>query len=148
MAKRRLVRRGVKSLVNVPRWAAWSDIRVAASGLVIAAKNLFVPHKAERHETFEEAVLRLKLNDASLKKQLKAFLHLAIIYLILALPLFGYALYMLIHGHIFAAILSFLLCSLLLVYAFKEHFWYTQIKQRRLGLSFKDWLHYNFNFKV
>ena len=49
-------------------------------------------------------------------------------------------LYLLIsHGDFFSAFLTLLVAMMFLAQAFKYHFWLTQIKYNRLGMTFKQW---------
>ena len=50
-----------------------------------------------------------------------------------------YTVYLLINGFLLATVMGTLLTTLILVYAYREHFWYTQVKHRKLGLDFTAW---------
>ncbi len=69
----------------------------------------------------------------------KAFGRLAAFYLFVVCCLGMYAIY-LWYQHAFLAILMTAILMLVATsFAFKEHFWYMQMRQRRLGLTLKEW---------
>ncbi len=136
------IRRSMKSIFDVKRWVAWDDVKSTGKGVWRLGKDLFEPQVAEHHETFDEAVERMQMTEKDIAERKRGFLRLAIIYLVMAFALFMYALYIFIGGYFFTGILCLTLTALILVYAYKEHFWYTQIKHRRLGLTFKEWLYF------
>ena len=57
----------------------------------------------------------------------------------LAMMLFLYFLYNLFYGRYAAVLLSSIVMLLALVIAFRYHFWYFQIQQRKLGCTLSDW---------
>lgn len=141
------VRRSIKSMFDVKRWVAWDDVKSTSKGVWKLGKDLFEPQVAEHHETFDEAVQRMQMTEKDILERKTGFLRLALIYLVMALALFIYTVYIFISGHFFTSILCLTLTVLILVYAYKEHFWYTQIKHRKFGLKFKEWLRFTLGKK-
>jgi intracellular multiplication protein IcmV len=134
--------RVVKPLVNFPVWMGLSRLRENNQKLGRLAKSVLTPTKVDVHrETFEAAVERLGLDEPMIQARQFYFKRLAIVYLLIAIALLGYAFYLLI---IVGALIGFLMVLIAiwiaLALAFKQHFWYTQMKARRLGLSFREWL--------
>ena len=138
--KKRRIRRVLKTFFNVKRWMAAPQIAAGGRAVGRSAKNLFTTHKAKRIETFEEAVERLNLTEDDLIKRSRHFLRLAYAYALLALLLIIYAIFLSITGHILALFSSIALITLVSTYALREHFWYMQMKKRKLGCSLWDWV--------
>ena len=59
--------------------------------------------------------------------------------LLSACLIFVYAGYQFFYGSIKAFIVSLVVMLIALVLAFRYHFWYFQIKQRKLGCTFNEW---------
>ena len=92
-----------------------------------------------REETFEEAVARFNLSEADILQRQKAFGRLAAFYLFIAVCLGIYTGYLYYKSAFLSMLMTLVLILLACSFAFKEHFWYAQMCQRRLGLTFKDW---------
>lgn len=140
MKKPGLIRRMFKSVLDI---RAWTDIdqhkNVFTYYLRQALRLPSVP-KINRKETFEEALERLHLREAEIKRQSTQALHLSIIFFVLALMLFGYGIFLAWQKHTFGFIVTFLLTLVLLTKAFYFNFWHFQIKHRKLGCSIAEWL--------
>jgi hypothetical protein len=111
------------------------------------AKELIKPDEkpAIINETFEEAKARLNLSEQDLAQRQKSFLRTSIGYLVGAVLLVGYMLYLLFTGVLMGVFIAFVLVFVALAFGYKEHFWYTQMRHRRLGLTFRDWKNYTFS---
>jgi intracellular multiplication protein IcmV len=142
----RKVGRGIgktgKFLFNVPGWMGLKEIKASGKGIADTAKGLFYTYKSDRQETFDEAVVRLHLSEQDIQQRMKGFFKAALVYTVIALGLFLYTIYLLIGVYLGAAIISFLLSLLALTLAFRQHFYYFQMKQRRLGCTIKQWFHF------
>jgi intracellular multiplication protein IcmV len=130
----------VKPLVNFPRWMDWRSVSTTATDIGKSAKGLFVPAQATRQETFEAATRRLHLTEKDIQERMKNLLRMAVIYCVIAVGLTVYTCYLLAKGHALAGLLGTVLSLLALSFAFREHFWYFQMQQRRLGCTVKQWL--------
>ena len=133
------VRRGLRSLVNFPAWMGWKDLSRNASFIKSMVVSLLTVSKAEHQETYEEAVERLNLSSKELQQRQQGFLQMAILYFILMLLLMAYAVYLVFVGTLTAVLMSSVLVLVTASLAFREHFWYFQMKQKRLGCSLKSW---------
>ena len=129
----------IKPFVNFPSWMGWRQISTTGTGIKETAKELLKTPKAKRQETFEEAIQRLRLTEADLQQRMRTYKQLIAFYAVIAVGLFGYAIYLLINLHLAAALLSFVLTLFALSLAFRQHFWYYQIKHRKLGCTIKEW---------
>jgi len=139
--KKGIIRRTLGSMFNVQRWFSLPTIIISTKIFWKFARDIFVrqPSMAATSETFEEAVKRFSLTEEDIKQRGKAFLRNSLMFLFISMILFFYTIYLLVNAYLLATFISALLTILVLVYAYREHFWYTQIKHRKLGLNFKIW---------
>lgn len=105
-------------------------------------RRLFVIQQPKRRESFTQAQQRLQLDESQIQTKMRAFKRLASIMLIVAIFVFSYSCIRLIQGHWHSAIFSFVLTTVSLTLAFRYHFWFFQVKQRKLGCSFEEWFKY------
>lgn len=125
--------------VRVDRWVSFSYVRKSFSGIKDATSGLFTIKQATKPETFEEALLRLKLTETDIAERQKEFLRLALLFSVLSFGLLLYALYWAMHLAISATLISFCLCAFCLSQGFRFHFWHFQVKHRKLGCTVEEW---------
>lgn len=140
----RTVGKVVKPFVDVPTWVGYKQLAETSKSIGSILKTLFVPAKAERQETFEEALVRLNLTEQDIAQRKKEFTRLLFFYTGLAIVIFLYAIYLAFAHSIHGSIAAFAVTLIALAMVFRYHFWLFQIKQRRLGCSFKEWLNSGF----
>jgi len=130
---------------NTFRFRFWLDfdrIKNFTLYVVQAIKKMFVPDKAEVPDTeasFADAMKAQHLTEKSIVAQRQSLYRLSILMCVLAFGIFAYTIYLIIYAHYLAAGISFIMFLLGLVLAFRFHFWYFQIRERRLGCSFEEW---------
>lgn len=100
---------------------------------------LSIPKSPKNVESFEEALTRLNLSEADVERRKIQFLRLSRIYLVLAVVVFVYMLYLIIEKALFPALGCFGLLLILFSQFFRYNFWLFQLRQRRLGCSFFEW---------
>ncbi|PJD95863.1 MAG: type IV secretion protein IcmV [Legionella sp.] len=94
---------------------------------------------SEPSETFIAAQKKLNLNEQDLFLRQKALFRLSLLMLSLTLLIMGYAVYQLFQGAFHAFIVSVGAMSVAAALTFRYHFWYYQIKKRKLGCSMSEW---------
>jgi intracellular multiplication protein IcmV len=129
-------------IMNFRLWSDYDRTKSMTQYYVGLIKRLFLPKPKKATESFESAMSRLNLTENDLKQQQKGLFRVTIIMLIMAVLLFSYAIYHVLYGTLLAAGVSIVLTMLALVLAFRYHFWYFQIKQRKLGCSINEWFKY------
>ena len=108
---------------------------------VFLDKSILISKKIRpRKETFEQAIQRANLSEDDLKKLSRRFIHQ--VYLYLGATFFGfiYAFYLLFNVNIVSGLLVIMLALYLIIKAYRAHFWYFEIKNRKLGCGFREWL--------
>ena len=125
---------------NVTEWMGLNDVFTRMRSLPSMFHGLTTVKKSLHKESFEEAVVRLNLTKEDIKNKQISFLNAAIVFFVCGLLTILYALsFMLKHnwqGFILATMVSMIFFS----HAFQTHFWYTQMRKRRLGLNMREWL--------
>lgn len=141
MAKKKssLWRGAFQSAVDVPQWLGYEWLVYPFSTIANQAKKFFIPRKATRQESFEEAVARLKLNEDQLVLKTRACMKLAITFFIMAIVALLNALYLFWCTAFFGGGFSVVLALCCLALSFHYHFWVFQIRSRKLGCSVEEW---------
>lgn len=124
---------------TIRNWVDFDSLLGNAIGIKDIFTRLFVPQTPKHHENFDQAVKRLDLTPADIQKRMHSFKRLVITMLVISAIILIYTGYSLTRAYWIASILSFTLFILTLVFAFRYHFWYVQMQQRRLGMSFRQW---------
>lgn len=140
MGFRSRTKKMVKPFINVRYWASWDEHKSHWENLKELAVATFFPTiETEREESFDEAVTRLDVSETTIRARMRQCLGFALFFFIAGLCSATYTAYLLYSKEFAVSFLSIGVTSLLFSYAFRYHFWYFQIKNRRLGCTFKDW---------
>lgn len=138
MAKTKM-RNRLKRFVDVSTWLGTAEIKRNTGNLKQLAKMLFTVKKPEVKETFEEAMKRYNLTETDVELKQKHYLVTSIICFMILLGILFYTAYLYSAGYYMSFVMSAMVSLLAFAFFFKEHFWYTQIKHRRLGFTFFEW---------
>jgi len=141
---RTILRVGFKPAVDVKSWMGYEYLKNNTRSLFFWTKELLFFKKGKRRrrkETFEQAVTRMHVTEDDLANKTKILIRHIYIYVSMAFFCFIYAFYLIFKTNICAGLLTIMLATYLVVKAYAAHFWYFEIKNRKLGCSFKDWLH-------
>jgi len=130
-----------KSIFNVRTWSDYDRIKSFTTYLVNGFKKLFIPQKkaAGSGDTFKKAMKDYNLSEDDLIIQQNALWRWSILMVVITLCIFSYSVYSIFNGSIKAFIVSFVVSLISLTLAFRYHFWYYQIKVRKLGCSVREW---------
>ncbi|QLH41376.1 MAG: hypothetical protein HWD59_00655 [Coxiellaceae bacterium] len=136
--------KGIKGFVNFPRWMGLSQLTRTGKDITDIGKKLVNSKTtSKRQESFAEAMQRLKLTEKDVDERGRHFLLMARLYAVIGLALLIYTLYLFWQAHLMAAFMSLILTTLGFTLAFRQHFYYFQIKQRKLGCTIKEWIAVN-----
>ncbi len=131
---------GVIFNFRVTKWMGLDQIKRNTTGVYRIGHAVVTPEQADYDETFEQAMQRLGLTEEILQQRRKEFTTLLFIYILAAIAIFAYSLYIVINYKNFMGFIMGLAVTVFaLVHAFRYHFWLYQIKHRKLGSSIKDW---------
>lgn len=131
----------IKRIFRVREWADMDRTKSYTQYLIDGFKKFFVPQKAQKNESFEEAVKQFNVSEADLEAKQNALYRLAMLMLVIAFGMFGYSIYCMLYGSFMSVMLSFVVVALALALAFRYHFWYFQISRRKLGCTLTEWFH-------
>lgn len=134
------IKRVVKPLVDFPTWMGYQGLVENGKAIIRGTKDLFTPPQTGRPESFTEATERLALDDAAIKRRETVFLVFAIFWALVTLSALVYTLWLMINDGLVGSLLSAALTFLAGIFTFRYHFWYLQVKNRSLGMTFNQWL--------
>lgn len=126
-------------IINIRSWVDWDRMKVFTRYLVNGFRKFFVPQKKGPGESFEAAQKRLKLKDSDLLARQTGLLRLSILMVTIALLLLAYSIYLFTSRGYMGGLVSLVVMFIALVLAFRYHFWYFQIKERKLGCTIQEW---------
>lgn len=129
-----------KRIFNVRAWADWDRVKAFTVYLLNGIKKYFVPQGDQgKGESFAAAKARLNLTDEELLSKQQGLFRLSVLMVTVAVLLLGYSVYHVFCGSFRAVVVSCVVMVISLVLAFRYHFWYFQIKERKLGCSIAEW---------
>ena len=129
----------MKHIFNVRLWLDTERITSHWQYILSSIKGMLIPQQKVVGETFEEAKRRMNLSNEDLDTRKRALLQLSILMVVICVFLCGYAFYHLFYGSIPGCLLTLSIMCVSAVMAFRYHFWYFQIKEKKLGCSIKEW---------
>ena|SRR3990167_5236224 len=144
MGLRNVIKKGVVSGLNPVRWVGVEQIK--SNGKIIAnvTNRLFKTHNTTTSTfsptTFEDCMKYYGITEESLKKRMRWSRYLVYACLVGSLLMLAYTIYLFVSHLVLSGFVTTMLTLLLWAYAFREHFNYFQMKQRRLGCTFHEWL--------
>lgn len=140
MAIRDIFKINRKTFFNPTAWLDVENLKRQGSILYRILRGSFTTLQPTYRETFEEAKKRLNLNEATLKALLTRYRIYTVIFVIIGLVTFTYAIYLLFAYHeFFGCLLGLAVAALFFSQAFRFDFWAYQIKRRKLGVTFNEW---------
>lgn len=131
-----------KTFFNPTGWLGYDMLANQSRVLWSLVRGLFVLPEAGRAETFEQATERFKLSDEQINEVSRNFLIYTIIFTTCGVITFLFSLYLLFFRGTFAGLLIGLATmAVFFSYAFRYSFWRFEIRHRKLGATFQEWLH-------
>jgi intracellular multiplication protein IcmV len=134
-------------IINIRFWFDWERMKTFTFFVGEGLRRLFMMEQNDEinkdepalTESFNNVQQQLNLTDEDLLKRQKALLRLSILMTVIAFFIFLYSGYHFYKGSIWAGILSLVVMMIAAALAFRYHFWYYQIKSRKLGCSIYEW---------
>lgn len=137
----RLARGFGRTFVNVPAWLGISTLREPTKALIEQGKSIYLPpDKPASPETFEQATKRLNLTENDLRERVNTLKWQGFLCLALMVMVMIYAVYLWSQDYFAIGLLALGVAVLSFLRYLSCQFWIAQIKHRRLGLSFQQWL--------
>ena len=133
-------RRLLRTIFNPKVWMDLEQVKSSTNYITDGTKKLFnLEQKVTSTRTFEETIKRLGLDEKAIVKQKKSLFRLSLMMVILSLGVFAYAMILLHDGSYHSSAATVIIFLVILALAFRYHFWYYQLKVRRLGCGLKEW---------
>ncbi len=132
----------IRSRLRFSEWLAVDSLRHIAQQIAAMGKDLVVLNRTKPAASFKQAQKKLGLTAAQLLQQQTRLAALCGFMLLLASITFGYAFYQLWYGSLQAVIITLVLVFILLGFAFRYHFWFIQLKEKKLGLTLQEWFNH------
>jgi intracellular multiplication protein IcmV len=130
-----------KTFFNPSAWFGFDALKAQHQVIRQNLGTVFTADKPTREESFEEAVQRLGLTKEDVKQRISVSLRYTVIFFMTGLLVFFYAFYLLFrYKYIFPWIMGLAASAILFAQAFKFHFWVFQMRKRKLGMTFSEWL--------
>lgn len=138
------VSKNISKVFSPSQWMGYDSLR--QNGLLIGRifRRSMGQDKTKKLQglSFEQCKAHFNLTDADIEIKMKNMLQILWFCLILAALCLAYSIYLFIAAKVLAGFVTLILMGVMLSYAFREHFNYFQMKQRRLGCTFKQWLNF------
>ena len=130
-----------KSMFNVKSWIGWESVSQSGSWI----QSLFTamlkrPNRPMVQETYQEACEKYGYTKEFLEKQEKGFLQASQIYLGVLCVGLGYMAWLMAKHHTVAALIMVPINFMLFALFFRESFWHMQLKHKKLGMTFQNWV--------
>lgn len=139
MKRRSHIGQIIHRIFNVRSWIDWERVKGFTFYLGHGIKQLFVVQEMDNERPFDDVKTQFNLTEAQLLSKQKALFRLCLLMLLIGLLILTYTLYLLFSGHLAAFFLGLVVSLLAFVLAFRYHYWYFQIKIRKLGCSVSQW---------
>ncbi len=139
---------GVKSILgrglNPKQWLGIESLKQQTKVLSQTFKSAILLKDQEHSDhykpaSFEECLQHYQISEDDLKIKMRNSLWTAYFCLGLSVGTLSYMLYQFGHHMLLGALMCITLTLLLWVMALREHFYFFQMRQRRLGCTLKEW---------
>ncbi len=115
------------------------EISNAATAINDVALRLVGGKEPKNPTTFADAVARLQLTEAEIDEKAQSLFRMAMFFLAFAVGMFAYAMYLFWQSSPHGAFAATGISLVIFAMAFRYHFWFFQVKHRKLGCTFKEW---------
>lgn len=126
-------------IFDLRSWFDFDRIKSFTLYLMNGFKKMFIPQTGNYGEAFQDAMVRFHITEKELHNKKNALLRLSLLMCGVSICIFGYAIYQMFFGNVKATLVSIVVTFIALALSFRYHFWYFQIKKRKLGCTFHEW---------
>lgn len=142
MGVRDYIKNTVKINTNVKGWSGWDVVKNNAEVVKSFADDLAAPKNSAppAQVTFEEAMKQYGLTEADVKKNMRNHFLTAWLCFGFGVAAFLWTFHLLWKGMFLSGLVSLSLSALMAAYGFREHFFYFQMKQRKLNCTASEWI--------
>ena len=133
-------------IFNIRSWFDWERMKSFSLFVSHVFTRVFsidqekeAANKAKATASFKMAQKQQNLSDKQLLVQQKALFRLSMLMVLIAVGILTYSIYHFFYGFWKAGAVSLIITMLSLTLAFRYHFWYFQIKNKKLGCTPQEW---------
>jgi intracellular multiplication protein IcmV len=96
-------------------------------------------------KTFDDFMQRFQLSEADIQARCRTHFRMFLAYFMCFCGFLAYTIYfIMVSNKIMAAFAALAITSVMLTYAIREHYWYMQMKIRKVGCTFREWVSFIF----
>lgn len=142
MGLKNALKSNVLGALNPLRWLGIGSLKQQSSRAGKLIKGTFKTGKQEDHykpTSFEDCMQHYNVTEQDLEKLKRNAHYTSLFCVLLSVVTFAYMFYLFASGPAVGGIMCFVLTILLWAMAIRESFNLFQMKQRRLGCTFKEW---------
>lgn len=137
-------KKGLISNFNFKRWIGMDMLKRSTNTVYNLYKDFNSSSSPKnmpvgQSQSFEDLMVKNGITEKELARRIRTSFAAILVYSLCLFVVLLYCVYLLVNGYYETSILSFILALVFVSFIFKEHFNYFQMKQRRLGCTFKDW---------
>lgn len=151
MGVMKFVKKGISAGWNVSAWVGVKGIKRNTLLIKELSQKAFAVENNKsnepKRETFAQAMQRLNMTEADLKKRIRSSTIIIRFCGFLILPMLLYTFYIFNSGFYLSSFVCLMLTLLAGAYTFREHYNRFQMQQRRLGCSMREWVMYSLRIK-
>lgn len=145
MSVKSFLKRGLFGAFNFKRMLGFDTLKDQAKSVKSLYENAYSkdqPTGEYKPASFEDCLRHYGVSEDALKQRMRNTLLTVYFCLSLAVIVIGYSIYQFMSHFTLGGLMCVVLALILLVMAFREHFNWYQMKQRRLGCTIKEWFLY------
>ena len=130
----------LRSIFNPRVWMDYDQVRDSTKYLKDGIENIYtLKEKVRGDQSFEEAIREQGIDPDHIELQKKSLLRISLFMVVISIGVFIYAALHLVNKNFHASAASFVIFLVVLSMAFRYHFWYYQLKAKRLGCTVREW---------
>ena len=141
MVKKRRIRNFFSSAFNFKAWMGYQNIKSGANIITSTVHSFTNLEDTSQYPTedFESGLQRLNITEEQRLNVQNGYYRNFLIFFILGSLFAIYSIYRFYNAQWVAGLISLALTIGIYVLSLAMHFWYFQIKNKKLGCSFKEW---------
>lgn|SRR3990167_6774695 len=141
MGVRNFIVKTVKDNTNVKGWASWGSVKANAKNITdfmgTFKKDSAAP--SAQKETFSEVMKKYGLTERDVAIRSTRHFNVAMFCAFFGIAAFAWMFILFFKGMVLSGIVALAVSVLMFSYAFREHFFYYEMKHRRLDCTVKEW---------
>ncbi len=144
MGIKKVLQSSLFGALNPKKWLGYDSLKQHSTLLGRIAKNTLSKQQegdGYKPKSFEDCMRHYGVSEEDLEQKMQYALCMTYFCLGFSVLTFSYMFYQFFHNSMSAGIMCLILTGLLWAMALREHFNLFQMRQRRLGCSFKEWFY-------